>query len=145
MFSTADSAKARFIRVYLETDKGEVPVPAPNWLGLRKKRARSFPAGFRVQKMAEDLAASTWVYSAGSPPKNAKGRVTTEILGGEASIRDRLYPGLESLRAGQEIGTRVGVRVNAVRVEIWRKRLDSDTNQLRLDLMTQATSKVAKP
>ena len=62
MFSTVDSPGARSIRVYLETDDGELPTKAPSWLRARRRYARSFPTDFRVRALAVEMAAATWVY-----------------------------------------------------------------------------------
>jgi hypothetical protein len=62
MFSTVDSPGGRTVRVYLETDDGDLPTKAPSWLSRRRKYARSFPAEFRVRALAADMAAATWVY-----------------------------------------------------------------------------------
>ncbi len=62
MFSTVDSPGGRTVRVYLETDDGDLPTKAPSWLSRRRKYARSFPAEFRVRSLAADMAAATWVY-----------------------------------------------------------------------------------
>lgn len=62
MFSTIDSPGARTVRVYLETDNGDLPTKVPTWLRSRRKYTRSFPADFRVRALAADMAAATWVY-----------------------------------------------------------------------------------
>jgi hypothetical protein len=62
MFSTVDTPGSRTVRVYLETDDGDLPTKVPSWLRNRKKYARSFPADFRVRALAVDMAAATWVY-----------------------------------------------------------------------------------
>jgi len=62
MFSTVDSPGARSVRVYLETDDGELPTKLPSWLRHRRRFTRSLPADFRVRGLAVKLAAATWVY-----------------------------------------------------------------------------------
>ena len=62
MFSTVDSPGARTIRVYLETDDGEIPTKLPTWRKKYRNYTRSFPTDFRVHRLAVDLAAATWVY-----------------------------------------------------------------------------------
>jgi hypothetical protein len=62
MFSTVDSPGARSMRVYLETDDGELPTKVPSWLRDRWRYARSFPTDFRIRALADEMAAATWVY-----------------------------------------------------------------------------------
>jgi hypothetical protein len=62
MFSTVDGPGNRTVRVYLETDDGELPTRVPSQLRSRRGYVRSFPADFRVRSLARDLAAATWVY-----------------------------------------------------------------------------------
>jgi len=62
MFSTVDSPEARTVRVYLETDDGALPTRVPSWLSSRRRYTRSLPTDFRIQGLAEELAAATWVY-----------------------------------------------------------------------------------
>ena len=168
LFSTVDNSKGRSIRVYLETSEGEVPAQAPSWLGNRISQVRTFPAEFRVRKMAADLAAATWVYRTGPSPEGAedskpsgvnsdpamKSAIKKDLnrdgeaakrIAREASMGDRPYPQVESLRPSKEIGPRVALGVNAVRVEIWRERFDVDSNEIRLEFITKATSKAIEP
>lgn len=73
MFSTVDSNGARSLRVYLETDEGELPTQAPRWLGKRRNHASSFPTEFRMRGIVEELAASTWVPKKRRSSKGADG------------------------------------------------------------------------
>lgn len=185
MFSTIDSNGARSMRVYLDTDKGEVPTKAPSWLGERRNHAHSLPAGFRLQSIAEELAGASWVYSkkdteasqaspsdskepasdhpAGEAPDEALPAIDAAARGvdrpegvvqsaepeepsakpsaKDAAMDGRGHPRVAAQRAGKSIGDRTPVEVKAVRVEVWTKRFDFDTNQLQLEFMAQATAK----
>ena len=150
MFSTVDSPEARTVRVYLETDDGELPTRVPSWLSSRRRYARSFPTDFRMQGLAEDLAAATWVYreeessrkSEESSDKNG-GAKTSDKPGIEDSDREEHHPEVKGLRTEEEIDDREVIAVNAVRVEIWRIQFDVETNEVTGERLNQVTKRVS--
>src|SRR5262245_55806147 len=61
MFSTVDSRAARFLRIYVSTADGEVPVEVPRQLQSFASEIRSIPTRDRVTQLAYALAQTTWV------------------------------------------------------------------------------------
>jgi hypothetical protein len=60
MFSTVDSESARFVRCYLVTDVGRLPLPIPPGLDKTVAELRAAPTLAGVQALAERLAAQPW-------------------------------------------------------------------------------------
>lgn len=62
MFSTIDSPSARFLRVYVETDDGEIPVLVPKTLRTLARKSMVMPTPKRLTELAEEIIDGTWVY-----------------------------------------------------------------------------------
>lgn len=149
MFSTVDGPSSRSIRVYLETPDGEIATRLPDWIRNREKYAVSFPARFRLQSIADEVARSHWHYIRGDgwaedgvrvdPGAEAKGpeekAEEAEEKPGKRPDREgpAPYPRVSSRRPEAEPrDDRVPIVVKAVRLEVWRNLYDRKT-----DLITQ--------
>ncbi len=148
MFSTIDNTQSRMVHVYLETSDGEIPTRVPSWLRNRRKRAKSFPAGFRIESLATRLAAATWVYRGGDAA--AAGHASAEAEHGDRSERSRSaaeeradeFPRAKALRPGLDFEDRELVAVDAVRVEVWRLRFDAESGELSQQRIARARAEV---
>jgi hypothetical protein len=61
MFSTVDSPGARFLRVYLVTSEGEIPVMIPESLSNKETELRTVGTQQLANEFAGTLANGTWV------------------------------------------------------------------------------------
>jgi hypothetical protein len=61
MFSTIDSQKNRFLRCYLITDEGDIPVEVPRTMTRLADQIRSLPIPELMSQLANKLAHVTWV------------------------------------------------------------------------------------
>ncbi len=62
MFSTVDSPSARFLRIYLVTEKGEeIPILIPTSLRSESREVRTIPSLKRLSEIANRVAQGTWV------------------------------------------------------------------------------------
>jgi hypothetical protein len=61
MFSSTDAPGARFLRCYLITDREDVPVYVPHRFRKPVRLARTVPTRENLSRVAQALAASTWV------------------------------------------------------------------------------------
>ena len=62
MFTTVDSPSSRFLRVYLDTPDGEVPVLIPPDLRKLAQKTRVLPSDARMTELMDALREGTWVY-----------------------------------------------------------------------------------
>ena len=62
MFTTVDSPSARFLRVYLTSESGEVPVLIPRELKKLSQKVRVMPSKERLEELVDKLRKGTWVH-----------------------------------------------------------------------------------
>jgi hypothetical protein len=110
MFSTVDSRSARFLRAYVTTANGEVPVQLPRALAPIARRLRSMPTHPGLERLAEGMLEATWV-----PRRSARERVPASGVVGSPAPTGRLRA-----RQDDEPLSDPPVAVAAVRVELWR-------------------------
>src|SRR5262245_41756087 len=63
MFSTIDSEAHRFLRAYLLTDSGELPLPLPEALDKAVLEQRAAPSQAGLAALAQRLASQAWRWS----------------------------------------------------------------------------------
>ena len=110
MYSGVDAHVARFQRIYLISDQGELPVLLPRGLGRLAGdmwELRIMPTESVAMEMAETLAAYQW---------NRAG----EVIRKTSTVKE-VFP------------------VRGVRVEIWRYKFDTETASLYTKKITEAT------
>jgi hypothetical protein len=113
MFSTVDSEANRFLRTYLITDSGELPLSLPPALDKRAAEQRAAPSKAGLREIASRVAAQNW------------------RPGGKCGE-------LEPVPLAEHSADAVAFR--AVRVECWRLRFDARGEQLRAERMVEATA-----
>lgn len=145
MFSTVDAPKARFLRLYLETGEGDVPVPPPASLARPLREVQTLPTEARLDRLARQLAAATWAVP--DLPRVDLERVEETP---ESTLEEGgpLPPGIATpvvapvpllLLAGEEVPagfTRIETR--GVRVELWRYRFDPEAARLEVERLREA-------
>jgi hypothetical protein len=112
MFSTVDSAEARFLKIFVATPEEQLAVVPPDGLHEEVLRARCFPTVPNLEKIAKQLVAASWVEERLVSPAGRGTIVSIRPLArGEKS-----RPTLRMLS------------VNSVKVELWRSEfVASDT------------------
>lgn len=145
MFSTVDAPKARFLRLYLETAAGEVPVPPPAGLARSFRAVQTLPTERRVARLATQLAAATWAVP--DLPRVELERVEQTP---EASLEEGgpQAPGISTpvvapvpllLMAGEELPAGfTPIDSRAVRVEVWRYRFEPAGARLEMERLHSA-------
>lgn len=106
MFSTVDKRQARFVRCSLMTSQDTARVRLPDHLYRYVERLRARPTEARVESLAQYLADATWVAAAPDSTDDSD------------APRYRFLP-------SHGTSDRPRLRVNAVRVEVWRYRFVS--------------------
>lgn len=145
MFSTVDAPKARFLRLYLETPAGDVPVPPPADLARSFRAVQTLPTPRRLARLATRLAAATWAVP--DLPRVELERVeeTPEATLEEGGPQP---PGIATpvvapvpllLLAGEEVPAGfTPVDARAVRVEVWRYRFEPEGARLEMERLRSA-------
>jgi hypothetical protein len=159
MFSTIDSEANRFLRVYLITDAGELPLPLPAGLDKAAAEQRAAPSATGLQAIARRLAAQDWRWSSDRQRAQA---AAIAALGGAAvsgaALRGAIEPTTEprALTPGQShvlepvpLGEPCPARIDfrAVRVECWRLRFAAGDELLSAEPLLSAavTRQEARP
>jgi hypothetical protein len=127
MFSTVDSRNARFLRIHLLAEGKETAVQLPRTAQVLAREIRSLPTTQRLQRLADTLAALSWV----RPP--AMGN-QTPAAGEAGSTPDRLRP------RAKDDPEAAGVPISGVKVELWRYTFDTRNAVLRAAPLAQAVA-----
>jgi hypothetical protein len=120
MFASIDSRRARFLRYYLVTADGDIPVEAPARLRPLIDEIRALPRFERMLYLADQLAQATWEPDASSPANHKPVRF---IANGE-----------------MKLATGQAVEFWGVRVELWRYGFDPEHRHLKADKLLEVTA-----
>ncbi|MFT5523237.1 MAG: hypothetical protein ACI9G1_003225 [Pirellulaceae bacterium] len=146
MFSTVDARTARFVRAYLVTETGEIPVDIPDQMKKRETEFRAAPQKSQLDLLATELANFRWY----SPEMRWRKIATQHANHSPDSVADRdiLYPSklLALTDRKQLLGERwkiaatrgrraekvdsAAIPVKAIRLEYWKYHYDKSNNQL---------------
>ena len=152
MFSTVDAETARFLRCYLVTDTGRVPLPVPPPLEKQIAELKAAPSAPGLMQLAQRLAKHEWRWrderqlrEAAEVARTGEFAITAALLRSSVSslptIADHL-PGshhvLEPI--GLDQYDPAAVQYTAVEVQCWRYRFDRAAGILRGELMTSVTT-----
>ena len=137
MFSTVDSGRARFLRAYLVTGSGDVPIDLPADESVRQlvRRVQALAHERDVRQLAALLARITWI------PTGATAATAAPIPdpGGIGRRRPLPYRPLRALEPAPAPDRRVSA---AVRLELWRYQFEPATRTL---VARRSMSVVAPP
>lgn len=122
MFSTVDKRQARFVRCSLLTSRDTARVRLPDHLYRYVERLRARPTEARVESLAQYLADATWVAAAPDSTDDPDAPQYRFLPSHETSDRPR-------------------VRVNAVRVKVWRYRFVSRPYGLDASILLATTQR----
>jgi hypothetical protein len=145
MFSTVDAPKARFLRLFLETPEGEVPVPPPASLARSLREVQTLPTARRLSRLVTQLAAATWAVP--DLPRVELERVeqtpeTTLEEGGpqpHGISTPVVAPVPLLLLAGEQVPAGfTPIETRAVRVEVWRFRFEPERARLEMEHLRSA-------
>lgn len=153
MFSTVDSLAARFLKVYLVTPDGDVPVKVPKHMEEKVRYIRSVPLSSSVQRLAHDLSQEMWVlnnYQDFAQASNKSRRQQSDLLeksssthssnNGTKDFNDEVaispsivVPPKYRVRERYENPNSSSVaQFTAVRVELWVYRFDSKSSLVNI-------------
>jgi hypothetical protein len=145
MFSTVDAPKARFLRLFLETPEGEVPVPPPASLARSLREVQTLPTARRLSRLVTQLAAATWAVP--DLPRVELERVeetpeTTLEEGGpqpHGISTPVVAPVPLLLLAGEPVPAGfTPIETRAVRVEVWRFHFEPERARLVMEHLRSA-------
>jgi hypothetical protein len=150
MFSTIDRPHARFLRVFLVVDGNELPVEVPDSLYFDAEKLRTMPSQARTSALARRLSEQDWAdthYPWQQRAQRVASYETDEFIGyqvfkGEQSVEPRSPqrpPGIP-LDIGHMIDPpdAARIRIDAVRLEVWRIRYDTPKRHLHREKLQEA-------
>ena len=154
MFSTVDQVGARYLRVYLLTDHGELPVAVPRRWQKQATELCAAPHASGLERLAAELADVRWHDASQRWESIALGAATA---GGESLRGESLHSRIKSpaqpsdpfgmpldvvtVSASDQPSRNLAlVPVRDVRVELWRYEFDADTRQLRGHKFLESTT-----
>lgn len=154
MFSTVDSPSARFLRVYLRSDSGEVPVLVPDEVRRLSQQVRVMPSKQRLEELTEALRRGTWVHltmvSASQHYRNLLRAAGEAYQDSSDDIRLRrdgpariAFEGMQLVRMlgeDEEPSDDAPFPVTGARVEVWRYVFDREALVLRASKITEFAS-----
>ena len=158
MFSTIDSERNRFLRAYLVTDSGDLPLALPAALDKPALEQQAAPSEAGLKQIALRIAAQDWRWADDRQARERQAIAEREgvaISAGAlrcASTSEPLaakFPGqthlLEPVPRGEACGE--AMPFNSVRVECWRLRFDAAGEQLSAKRILEAcaTRQEARP
>ena len=148
MFSTVDSESARFLRAYLVTPDGDLPLPIPEALAKREAEIRAAPHQAGLNEMARRLADQRWRWRDSRQARQAANIAAARGRGITAAMLDRSTAQTAEANSRTTIGSEhvlepVGrddfepnvIAFTAVRVECWRYRFDPRSGELHAEKM----------
>ena len=130
MFSTVDDESARFLRCYLVTENGDLPLPIPPAAEKTVAELRAAPTQERLDKLARRLAEQSWRWSDERQVRQIalwqqrlvlSGKVLPSVSGGQRTIEP----------IPQDETPTGAIAFRAVRVECLRYRYDRGDRVLR--------------
>jgi hypothetical protein len=152
MFSTIDSESRRFLRAYLLTADGELPLPLPEALDKPAAEVRAAPSRAGLEALARRLAAQDWRWTDDRQRRQAAAiadhggvGVSAAALAGnpcESPPAARLACGqvhaLEPIPRAE--ARQDAVAFHSVRVECWRLKFAAASGELRGQQMLSAVA-----
>src|SRR5262245_15926929 len=156
MFSTIDSESNRFLRAYLLTDAGELPLEVPAAIDKTAAELRAAPTEAGLAALAQRLAGQQWRWADSRQQRQAatigerQGAAITAAELRSSPAEAPLSPPaggqphvLEPIPKGQAAAGAVAFR--GVRVECWRLRFASATLELRGEQLLASTASSEEP
>lgn len=144
MFSTVDSPGARYLKIYLVSDDGEVAVRLPPRLSRLRRIIRTLPTQENLDLLARALNEETWVeapYPYLFHSAQANGWQQHDVLPGathrlaaEARIRNKLPQ-------EPEFPAEFHVAYDSIRVELWKYHYESENATVRAKLQSVTSAR----
>jgi hypothetical protein len=155
MFSTVDSPSARFLRVYLMSDSGEVPVLIPSEVRELSQKIRVMPSKQRLEELTDALRNGTWVHltvvsasqhyhdllrAAGEKYQDSADDIQFQTKDGPARIDFEEMQLVRMLGKDEGPSDDEALVVTGARVEVWRYFFDREALVLRALEITEHAS-----
>lgn len=143
MFSTVDSPGARFLKIYLVSENGEVAVRVPPRLRRLERITRTAPTQENLDLLAQSLSAETWVqapypylfYSAETNDWQQQTAVPGARFKLETEVRTR-----SRLPQEPEFPAEFLVEYESIRVELWKFHYEIENSTVRATKQSQTSA-----
>lgn len=154
MFSTVDDESARFLRCYLVTEDGELPLALPPAADQTVAELRAAPTQAGLDQLAEKLASQPWRWRDGRQRQQASAiqrQRGTEITAASLKAPVPTDVGAFEVIGAQHVlepisrdeSSEGAIPFNAVRLECRRYRFDATRKLLVSEPMLSSTSKAS--
>lgn len=158
MFSTVDSPAARFLRVYLVTPQGDIPVMIPDNLRDKGEELRTLATQQLADEFTLALAKGTWVKlrmasavsyylfllkldSRNRSQDSLTADLATHSPDTEGAIAFEKFNFVRMLKPQESLDANdTKIDVHGVRLELWKYSFDKKSQFLRAQKHLQATS-----
>lgn len=155
MFTTVDSPSARFLRVYLISDTGEVPVLIPRELKKLSQKVRVMPSKERMGELTNKLREGTWVpltmvsatqhyqdllRAAGSEYQDSADDIQYQAKNSVPYIDFEQIQLVRMLGEDEPFTTDKPLKIKAVRLEVWKYSFDRKELVLNASKIAQVSS-----
>jgi hypothetical protein len=162
MFSTVDSPGARFLRIYLVTPQGNLPVTIPDTLKDKEVELRTLATQQLADEFAMALAKGTWVKlrMASAVPyylqllkvnaqDSAQDRLMADLATNSQYVNNEItfdkFNFVRMLKYDESPDTiNTKIDLNSVRIEIWKYSFNKDSVSLLAKKFIQATSTLSR-
>ena len=154
MFSTIDRPHARFLRVFLITGDGELPVEVPTSLNEAAEKLHTQPSEARAAALVKQLAEEDWAEihylwqqrAARVANYDAEELIGYQVFKGDQPVQRRPLqrpPGIPlDIRPVMDPPDAARVPIKAVRLEVGRIRYDKPKRHLYSEILLEATHRL---
>jgi hypothetical protein len=158
MFSTVDSPGARFLRAYLVTPQGDIPVMIPDNLKGKENELRTLATQQLAYEFAGALAKGTWVKlrMASAVPyyllllklhgqDRSQDSLTGDLSANSQHVEEAItfdkFNFVRMLKPNEPPdASDTKIDVDSIRIELWKYSFDKESVSLRAQKYLQATS-----
>jgi hypothetical protein len=138
MFSTSDSVDARFIKAYILSDKGEVPVTIPDIFSSEEVQLQTWPRQMLLSNLASEMSKVSWLVA----PTTRPGLLTEANRSAFPALSipaNRPKMVIASTKPDQYPAKYVRINVTGIRLEVWKTRMDANGTLLNSTFVMSAT------
>jgi len=149
MFSTVDDESARFLRCYLVTGQGDLPLSIPSAADKIVAELRAAPSQADLQNLADRLAKQAWRWRDQRLAREAAAvHARQGLLISAASLREPAEREFVPLVAAERVIEPIpqdeseanAIPFHAARVECWRYRYNAHTTTLDTERVLTASA-----
>jgi hypothetical protein len=139
MFSTMDSVDARFIKAYVLSDNGEMPVSIPIDFSSDELQIQTWPRQSALRNLALDLSKLSWLAAPTTRPNLLSEAARSQFpdLSDPANRPKVIVP---TNRPDQYSAKYGKINVKGIKLEVWKMQLDATGHSLDSHCLMSVTT-----